>query len=246
MRDLSILTLIELNKKFYLQHGASFSKTRQHPWNGWHQVVEYIPEKLPMVVDVGCGNGRWLSFLSQQRLPQRAIGIDIDSLMLNQARIKFAKFPEYCFYQADCIQDLKNTLNKLISDNCSLMTAFGLWHHIPSYELRLYNLYQMTQYLSDEGIVCVSLWQFAKDPSYTHKLIRPEEVYAQVGVEVSEFESGDYFLGWQDDKTVLRYCHSFSDEEIDKLASDLGLPYRVIMGYDNDRTNKYLIVGKHL
>jgi hypothetical protein len=104
-------------------------------------------------------------------------------------------------------------------------------------------LHQLAQKLADHGILCVSLWQFADDAAYSHKLKQPKDLVSQVGVEASEFESGDYFLGWQDEKEALRYCHSFSDEEIERLAQDLALPYKILIGEGNDRTNRYLIAG---
>lgn len=243
MKDLSILTLIELNQKFYLDNASSFHKTRQHPWNGWSQITNLLPDPLLMAIDIGCGNGRWFGFLETQKRPQKAIGIDVDGFMLVQARQRFAKYPGHSFYQGDCIQDLDQILKSLVKDKASLITSFGLWHHIPSYELRLYNLYLLKQHLADHGILCVSLWQFAQDPAYTHKLKEPASLVAKVGIEVSEFEQGDYFLGWQEEAEALRYCHSFSDEEIERLATDLGLPYRIIIGNGNDRTNRYLVAG---
>jgi tRNA (uracil-5-)-methyltransferase TRM9 len=243
MKDLSILTLIELNQKFYLDNASSFHKTRQHPWNGWDQIASMLPDPLLMAVDIGCGNGRWFGYLESDNRPQKAIGVDIDSFMLNQARHRFTRYPEFSFYQADCIQDLSKIMETLISDKASLITAFGLWHHIPSYELRLYNLHLLANRLSDRGVLCVSLWQFAQDQAYVHKLKDPSSVISQVGIESSEFEPGDYFLGWQQESSALRYCHSFSDEEINRLATDLGLPYKIIIGSGNDRTNRYLVAG---
>lgn len=243
MKDVSILTLIQLNQKFYLDNATSFHKTRQHPWNGWAQLVELLPADILMAVDVGCGNGRWFDFLEKENGPKKAIGLDIDSYMLQQSRLKFGNNEGYSFFQADCIQDISQVLNKLVTDKATVVTSFGLWHHIPSYELRLYNLHQLANHVAENGFLCVSLWQFASDPTYNHRLIKPEAVAAKVGVAVEEFEEGDYFLGWQDQAEALRYCHSFNDEEIERLAKDLGLPYKILIGSGNDRTNRYLVAG---
>lgn len=244
MNSSSILSLIELNQKFYLNFAASFHKTRQHPWTGWEQLVAFLHMDMDLAVDVGCGNGRFFSFLEGENyLPKRAIGIDIDNFMLSQVRSRFSKYPGYAFFQADCIRNLPVTLESLIKEKADLITAFGLWHHIPSYELRLENLRHLSSHITDEGIVGVSLWQFAEDPSYSHKLVLPSVAADKVGIQVDDFEPGDYFLGWQQDEQALRYCHSFNDEEIDRLATDLGLPYRVLVGSGNDRTNRYLVIG---
>ena len=42
-----------------------------------------------------------------------------------------------------------------------------------------------------------------------------EEDPALAGLQL---EAGDGFLGWQDDPSPLRYCHSFTEEEVDGLA----------------------------
>lgn len=202
-----------------------------------------LSDQLLMAMDVGCGNGRWFSYLENYHLPKKAIGVDVDNFMLSQARFRFSKYSGFSFYQGDCIQDLKLILDTLLKDKVSLMTSFGLWHHIPSYELRLYNLHLLAERLAENGRLCVSFWQFAEDSAYAHKLIKPESLVDKVGVVADEFETGDFFLGWQDEAEALRYCHSFSDEEINRLAHDLGLPYRILVGSGNDRTNRYLVAG---
>ncbi len=244
MNDHTILTLIELNQKFYLNNATSFHKTRTYPWSGWSQVIRFLPNDLQLVIDVGCGNGRWFSYLSSQQIkPTRAIGIDIDGFMINTAKSKFTREDGFYFYQAGCIHDLQNTLDLVAKSRAQAITAFGLWHHVPSYELRLKNLRLLCDNIDASGVVCVSLWQFAGDPTYANKLIPPDRVVAQTGLDFVEFEPGDYFLGWQGNSEAIRYCHSFSDEEISRLAADIGLPYRIIAGVDNDRTNRYLVIG---
>jgi len=247
MKDSSISSLIELNKLFYLNNASAFHKTRQHPWNGWTELLPLLPQQSHLTVDIGCGNGRWLQFLKDNEiLSKTVIGIDIDAFMLSQARNVFSREAAYSFFQADCVNDLRTTFTQLLKSPVSILTSFGLWHHIPSFDLRLANLTLMAESLEESGVGCISLWQFANDPAYQHKLISPDQAMANYGLEVTDFDDGDYFLGWQHESEALRYCHSFSDAEIETMQNSLSMPSRIVIGSGNDRTNRYLVFGKTL
>ena len=92
-----------LTGDFYRRQSASFSETRQAPWEGWNRVLEEtlpspsatydhpgaerllapgdekpapaIPRELS-VLDVGCGNLRFERFLAERSIPFRAVALD--------------------------------------------------------------------------------------------------------------------------------------------------------------------------
>ena len=59
--------IINLNKKFYAEISKDFSDTRSSYWKGWNNLLPYIKEiflnRNLFVADLGCGNGRFYSFL---------------------------------------------------------------------------------------------------------------------------------------------------------------------------------------
>lgn len=227
-----------------MTYADSFHKTRLSPWNGWNELLPLLPTTTESsYVDIGCGNGRWFRFLTERNVHiESAIGFDLDTYMLGQARFSFIKDSRFRFYQSDCIDTLDSCLAHVGAPQ--VITSFGLWHHIPSYELRTRLLQKLLRTVAPLGKVIISCWQFASDEAYHQKLIDPRLVIQQTGIGASEFEMGDYFLGWRSDASVLRYCHSFSDEEIKRMASEVGGNSSFVKGSGNDSTNTYVIITR--
>lgn len=244
MQTATIESLIRLNQVFYMTYADSFHKTRLSPWNGWNDLLPLLPiSTASSYVDIGCGNGRWFRFLTESNVQiESAVGFDLDTYMLGQARFSFIKDSRFRFYQSDCIDTLDSCLTHVGSPQ--VITSFGLWHHIPSYALRTRQLQKLIGTVAPLGSVVVSCWQFANDEAYRQKLIDPRSVTQQTGIEADEFETGDYFLGWRSDASVLRYCHSFSDEEISRMVEEVGGTSRLVRGNGNDSTNTYVIITR--
>lgn len=72
MDDATIRRLNAINREFYRITAEVFDQTRGQPWPGWEQVLAYIgadaQKRVPtmlLVLDVGCGNGRFGVFLAK-------------------------------------------------------------------------------------------------------------------------------------------------------------------------------------
>ena len=73
--------------------------------------------------------------------------------------------------------------------------------------------------------MCISFWRFMDDEGMAAKAHKThEEALAYCSQELNsaqQFNEGDYLLGWRNTPGAYRYCHSFSDEEIDFLAASV-------------------------
>ena len=70
------------------------------------------------------------------------------------------------------------------------------------------------------GFSCVSLWRFLTDEGLAAKAKESTASgIAELGYPKEQFGKGDCLLGWKNEKGAYRYCHSFSDEEINDLVS---------------------------
>lgn len=97
--------------------------------------------------------------------------------------------------------------------------SFGFMHHIASFEARALFLQLLCACVKPGGAVCVSLWQFMKSPRLSEQALRfTPAACAQYGIAPQHLEQGDYFMSWQNDSQSFRYCHSFSDSEIQHLV----------------------------
>ncbi len=107
---------------------------------------------------------------------------------------------------------------------CKLSVCFGFFHHIPTQALRKKILAALLNSTQTGGVAAISLWQFEKSPDIAMKAqndtarAAQSRVLSSYGIDRTQLERGDWLLGWQHNENVFRYCHSFSESEIDELA----------------------------
>lgn len=83
----------------YSTHAEEFSKTRQLSWAGWEKTLDLYKDKKINVLDLGCGNGRFLKFLLNHNIQiESYTGIDNSEVLLNifKKEIINAKYKNKC------------------------------------------------------------------------------------------------------------------------------------------------------
>lgn len=224
MQTETISKLHQLTTAFYTVLADEFSKTRQAPWSGWEQVADIVnkhfskTEREISALDLGCGNGRLLTFLKESsNFPFAFTGIDSNPAMLQKAKelLSTTKVTGK-IKQIDILENLQEaTLAQSLNDQkADLITSFGVFHHIPSEELRARLILNLAELLQLNGLLIISFWQFAQFERFKPKQLDP----SSFGISANELEEGDYLLGWGSSSNQARYCHSFSSAEIQKLA----------------------------
>lgn len=248
MTNQTIKKLNQLNLDFYKTVHTSFDQTRSNPWKGWDSIIEHITalaEKKSKVsiLDIGCGNGRFYSFLTSILDSEKIIftGVDSDENLLSLAKEKIK--------QTDQTQNVDIVAKLLKSDSLGLnnqtfdlVVMFGVLHHIPSKKLRTSLVTNIVDMLNNDGIAVIANWQFADDARYKKRFISPEEISANS----DELEPNDYILDWQKGERALRYCHHTTDEEMKNIVSRA--KGKIIDSYFADgksgRLNRYYVIGK--
>ena len=220
-------TTIEILKqstaRFYAVHAEAFSATRQSPWQGWTQLVEplraCVHDGELSVLDVGCGNMRFARFLADE-LPDVRIdyrGLDVcDELACADAPFG----ARYC--KLDVMEAVQNGAftESLAQATFDVVVAFGFMHHVPGSDLRMDVVHALAECVRLSGLLALSLWRFARDE---RMLMRAEETTRNSVARLGNLalEQGDYLLGWDGSEQELRYCHSFSDEDVQQLSAVL-------------------------
>lgn len=247
-----IRALIELNNTFYAKHAASFSATRTRSWDGWRRLADLLedagwrkggadgratgrPDATGAhrdILDLACGNLRFEAFLAQAFAGERIAAHAVDSCpALAQGALDGLAGSLELDYR--CV----DVLDALLADPeggaglegvppCGLAVCFGFMHHVPGSALRRALMAALCGRVAPGGIVALSFWQYLRDPRLARRAaaagaLREEDP----ALAALQLEAGDGFLGWQDDPSPLRYCHSFTEEEVDGLAAsaaDLG------------------------
>lgn len=239
----------ELDTRFYEENAASFSRTRDAPWEGWQRLVRMLPADggaALSVADVACGNRRLERFL-REALPDR----EIRYLGIDGCAALAAMGPDSRVARVDLVRGLLDgTLPPLagLAPSCGLVACFGFLHHVPGQENRVRFLRWLVDGTGAGGLVAVSLWRFLDDGRLSR---RADETTARArgeleGLDFSQLEKGDRFLGWQGRAGALRYCHGFDDAEADALVSGVAGLASPVARYRADgasgRLNEYLVL----
>ena len=248
--------LSHVTSEFYAQQAQSFSATRQMPWQGWQKCLEAMPQLLagekPSVLDVGCGNLRFARFLCDEAgiVPAKYFAVDNCRPLVESGDTE-KQISQLSFIELDVIQSLlDNTLSsQLTVPACDLVVAFGFLHHVPGAQKRIQLLHTLLDKTKPGDFVCVSFWQFMNSQKLAAKA---KETTVQglcaLGIDASELEQNDYLIGWQDKANTWRYCHHFSQEELDELLVNLGSDAHVCAQFSADgkdnNLNRYVILQR--
>lgn len=216
--------LIELNNRFYRDHAASFSATRQAPWPGWERVLDATAPHLaacgtPRVLDLACGNLRFERFLSSRlAAPPACWAVDAaDELCADAPRID-----ALTYRHADILGSLLEARDPLAGiPSCDLVVCFGFMHHVPGARLRGAVLDLLAAHTRPHGYLALSFWRFLDDERLAAKADAADARAQAAGLPTAGLDEGDRYLGWQDDPGAWRYCHHFSERDVDACAARL-------------------------
>ncbi|KAH8299627.1 hypothetical protein KR044_003649, partial [Drosophila immigrans] len=220
-----------------------FSDTRHTPWP---QVAEFLSsfEPCAVVLDVGCGNGKYLGCNPQVL----SIGCDRSMGLLGVSNGRGQSV-----FRCDCLQ---LPVRSASVDGC---ISIAVIHHLASTERRLAALREMARVLRPGGRALVYVW--AKDQRKNdkksaylrqNKAVNKERTTEQAqrqklaqqmeGMELeqqqqpvpvalpvhtnrTEFQQQDVYVPWKTKDehrtTFLRYYHVFEEQELEQLVSQL-------------------------
>ncbi len=256
MERSTILKLNQLNHSFYTTVAKDFDQTRQSAWAGWSELLHFLedfnPQKPLRVLDIGCGNGRFLDFLAQN-LPNHTIeytGIDLNPELLALAHERTQKLSAKItthWQRFDLVTTwLDETINEPPFDaEHDLIVVFGVMHHIPSAQQRLEWLNRFQECLTPDGLLVVTDWQFTRESArFADKTIPPEKL----SFTAEDLEPNDYFLDWQQGEISYRYCHETTETERaeqNEALVDQNPEVKLVSEYDADgkssRLNHYRV-----
>jgi len=236
----TVLALNEINRRFYRTSAETFSASRDHPWPGWERVVAGLPGPPQSVLDVGCGNGRFGAYLAARLRGEFSyLGLDASAELLALAQRR-----------SDLPPDTELAQHDLITGPCaaalpvgphSLIAAFGLLHHVPSFDRRRELLCALAECLEPGGRLAVSVWRFGAFERFRHK-----QVPFAPPIDTADLETGDVLLSFGEEPGAVRYCHFLDDEETDRLLAAAALPCLDRFSADGREgtLNDYLVLGR--
>ena len=225
--------IIKINSHFYNSIASDFSCSRNFPWKGWNVALSKInltKVKNLNVLDLGCGNARFLAFLYKNIHSHtfEYLGIDNCAYLLKIAISKNQNLNPK-FIKADIFN-----IGNLPKNKFNLVVAFGVTHHIPELEHRKKWFRALATLVEKGGYLIVSFWS----PN-SAKLIKPN---------IAGLGAGDYLMGWGKTE-YLRFVHVFIDKELSSIVkifknADFKLVAKFKSDIKKNSYNTYLVLKR--
>lgn len=231
---------------YLLKHGLlTFGNNKVAAVPTLFEQTPFAQTHLCDCIDVACGNLRFLDFLvnylhNNKGYPNVGtrgalsyLGIDKQSML---TQLGMQKLSATLTQQACVTIHTTDVLSKLIEEReplaelthtTSLMVCFGFMHHIPSFKLRQAFLSALCEHVCDGGIIVLSFWCFdntkhgrARAQAQTQQALCALCAQHRYTLDAHELENNDYLLGWKHAQGVIRYAHSFSEQEVFDLIAN--------------------------
>lgn len=223
--------LIAINRDFYTRFGDSFSVTRHRIQPGVRLVLGIL-DGDESILDLGCGNGELARELAKRDHRGPYLGLDFSLPLLRDASSKPAGFSAR-FMEVDITRLSEHSDPLSVIEHWSVITAFAVFHHIPTNEIRLSILRAVRELLAEGGKFILSNWQFLN----SEKLKGRIQDWSKVGLTSDDVDPGDYLLDWRSGGEGLRYVHHFSEQELSALAGAVGFKILDVFYSDGEGGN---------
>jgi tRNA (uracil-5-)-methyltransferase TRM9 len=209
--------LAELNRTFYAGFAGDFARTRRGWPLGFERILPHL-RSAANVLDVGCGNGRLLSFLAERGWRGRYLGVDSSAGLLAAAEQNLELRPaEASFRPADLLSPQWVATPAGFAPDA--IACLAVLHHIPGASHRARLVAECAGLLEPGGILIISVWQFLSTPRLRARVLP----WSKVGLKDEEVELGDYLLSWGEGAVGHRYCAAIAEETLCELAQQVGL-----------------------
>lgn len=194
-------------KKTYNEIAEEFSASRQYIGRDFEIFKKYL-RNGQRIVDLGCGNGRLISFLEKNLEKFEYLGIDNSGAILKEA---LKNHPGYQFINGDQLK------LPLLDNSVDIFFNIRAFHHIPSKRLRLLALKEIHRTLKDNGLLILTVWNLWQKKQTKHLIFAMIRYIFSLG----SYHYKDTFIPWGKQKQ-RRYYHAFTKNELKKLFYEAG------------------------
>jgi ubiquinone/menaquinone biosynthesis C-methylase UbiE len=198
--------ILEMSRSGYEEIARNFSQTRKVFWEELNFLGNYIKDG-DEVLDIGCGNGRFLEVLNGKVF--QYTGIDNSESLISYAKK----------WQGDKGKFVCASALDLPFENKQFDAAvsFGVLHHIPSKKYRGEFLNEAHRVLKKDGLLILTVWNLWNNR--ITPVIKKHAVQKLLGKSKLDFK--DVFLPFGK-KEGVRYLHAFTKGELKKLLQNSG------------------------
>ena len=229
-------------KNSYNQIAKKFSQTRNHPWPEFDEFLKYLPKKAK-ILDVGCGNGRLLSFLKKQGgYNIDYTGIDFSEGLLAEAKKKYSNEKFICMDMRDIEKKLEGKFDAIFS--------IASFHHLESFKDRVEVLESFRSHLKPGGKIFMTNWNLFQKKYLKYIFISTVRcIFNKID---SRLRGND--RNWNDvsipfntnEEITQRYYHAFTPFELKSLFEKAGLKVVDSFSYNKSQRVKFWWKGRNI
>ena len=260
----TVQQLLELNRRFYTEHGRDFSATRERLQPGVVRVLDSLRGD-ESILDLGCGNGELARTLSRRGQRGSYLGLDFSAALLEEAGREAFTFPVE-FGQADLTSSewaeaiarsrrssshevaYRDQATKQSQPSHKREIASGASH--PRNDIfDIVFCFAVLHHISSRELRLELIQKvhelLAQDGIFIHsnwQFLNSERLKARIqpwdtiGLAAQDVDPNDYLLDWKRGGTGLRYVHQFDEAELSELAK--AGRFEIIERFYSDGENK--------
>lgn len=196
------------SKAGYETIAEDFSRTRGKFWDELLFVRDLIPNGAK-ILDIGCGNGRFLSALTDTTIDYT--GVDFSEGLIAVAQGRYRERPNTNFFVSDAL-----TL-PFLDHSFDMVVSFAVLHHIPSRAYRVQTLREMARVAKPGAPIVLTAWNVWHSKPRAIILAAIKKLFG-----LTHLDLGDAFLDFGNKQNV-RYVHALTRRKIRSLACEAGL-----------------------
>ncbi len=210
----------------------NFSRARDKEWPEMVSLINKYFNENNLVLDLGCGNGRF--YLSATKQGLSYTGIDNSKELIKIAR---ERHPEGDFHLGDALK------LPFKDDSFDGIFSIAVLHHIPSKEMRLRFLNEAFRVLKKDCFLIITVWSIWNNKKLRKEIFR--EALLKI-IKPSKMDFQDLMINWYGAEKC--YIHAFTLNELKKLAlrSDFSIQESGKINLKNKKSlsNYYLVLKK--
>jgi Methyltransferase domain len=228
----------QVNNQFYQDIFKIWNNEPDYYWDGFWYLYQHLDQCFmgidsPRVLDIGSANGRFFNFLEFCFPDKEFVKVGIDF-------VDFEMVNDFKFIKCDIsTQDFIN----LDIGSFDLVTAFGVFHHIQSQEIRDRITIKIEALLDQQGLYVFTRWNFLLLNRLRKHILPPALIPS---FDPLNLEVGDYFLKWDKGAYAIRYANFMDIEQIDIMLKQA--KFKCLISFDaDDKTenrNSYFVCKK--
>ncbi len=210
MQEKKALETMKKLEEIYENIAPEFSASRQTTGKEFETFEPYI-KNGETILDLGCGNGRFIKFLEplskKKKESYHYIGIDNSPSLLQLAR---KNHPSSTFIHG-------NQLNiPLKNETIDTLANIRAFHHIPSKKLQLKALQEMKRVLKKDGTLIITVWNLYQNKYKKERMASKWRSLMSFG----RYNSQDLLIPWANKGN--RYYYAFRPHELQKIVTLAG------------------------